>query len=200
MPRIGNITEHIVPYCKTKIALDRLWNVLSQGNQFFTVVFLPVGEPCVTQSRCQVSGLHFGKTCFSCCEFSGLQFPPEWAQSILVTFPYIWGLASAPGISKNGRHIGVQNRWAGQVHRLGILPAGHYWSVGGHGSLGQLGGIFISCKWPFSWLSPLLSKTNSLTSYMKCWNDALNELGWEHAIKPISSDDTSMESRIWGNN
>lgn len=204
----GNITEHIVPYCKTKIALDRLWNALLQDNQFFTVVFLPVGEPCVTQSGCQVSGLHFGKTCFSCCEFSGLQFPPEWAQTIQVTFPWIWGHAFVPGYLKKkwSAYWSSKHRWAGQVHRLMKLSAGHYWPVDRHGGLGQLDGISILCKWTSPLLGPLLSTTDWLASWMKCWNDVVNELGWKHVIEAILgfqqnfSDDTSSESKTWEHN
>lgn len=47
--------EHIVPYCKIKIALDSPWNVFSQQNQFFTVVSCQLGSPA--SQRVDAKGL-----------------------------------------------------------------------------------------------------------------------------------------------
>lgn len=182
----GNITEHIVPYCKTKIALDSLWNALLQDNQLFTVVFLPVREPCVTQSGCQVSGLHFGKTCFSCCEFQVCSFPlserrpsrsPSHVFGALLLFQVIFLKWSAYCSSKH--------RWAGQAHRLTVLSPGHYGPVDRHGGLGQLAGVFVLCKWTFSLPGPLIATTDLLTSWVECWNDAVNDRGWKDVVDAI---------------
>lgn len=106
MPRIENIMEHIVPYCKIKIALDGPWNVFSQYNQFFTVVSCQPGSPA--SQRVDAKGLvcTLVRHVFFAENFQVRHFLQ--VQSILVTFPCSGCYFYSRNLSK-GWGFGVQN-------------------------------------------------------------------------------------------